>query len=133
MKRISIERYKTPTAGYAGCIEGETDDGIQWIMFMDETGKPEIFWPNRAPDGGVAGRAIGLTKEHQHRETEVRMNKMRQILQDPDPGAVVLRLKQAVETAEKFEDGSVEVPERMWEIRDERIFGRRVSPEKPAM
>jgi hypothetical protein len=133
MKRISIERYKIPTSGYAGCIEGETDDGTQWIMFLDETGKPEIFWPDRTPDGGVVGTAIGLTHEHYQRAAKLRMTKMEQILQDPDPAAVVERLRGALAGAEKIQAGDHKVPDKIWDIRNERVFGRKVTPDKPEL
>lgn len=52
MKRISIERYKTPTNGYSGLIEGETDEGDRWIMYLDIHGRPEVFWPRRHDEDG---------------------------------------------------------------------------------
>lgn len=60
MKRITIERYKTPVDGYAGLIEGETDDGRKWIMYLGLDGTPELFWPNRDEDGGVTGDGFNL-------------------------------------------------------------------------
>lgn len=129
MKRVSIERYKTPTANYAGCIEGETDDGTQWIMFMDETGKPEVFWPTRTPDGGVLGMAVPLSLEANRRAIELRMAKMREILDhEPDPVAVVARLRAALRAPETMD---AETMNKVWELRNEKIFGHQVSPEKP--
>lgn len=131
MKRVSIERYKTPTANYAGCIEGETDDGTQWIMFMDEAGKPEVFWPTRTPAGAVPGNmAVALSLEANRRAIDLREAKMREILDsDPDPAAVVARLRAALRAAEAMDAG--EIPDRVWELRNEKIFGHQVSPEKP--
>jgi len=63
MKRISIERYKTPVDGYSGLIEGETDDGSQWIMYIDAEGRPEVFWPKRDQLGGVEDGGINLRGE----------------------------------------------------------------------
>lgn len=62
MKRISIERYKTPTSGYSGLIEGETDGGHRWIMYIDEQGRPAVFWPERETDGAVVGDGIKLDR-----------------------------------------------------------------------
>ncbi|WP_065286786.1 hypothetical protein [Mycolicibacter kumamotonensis] len=64
MKRISIERYKNPAeTGSAGLIEGETDDGRRWIMFLDEQGAPQLFWPERGEDGAVVGAGMSLTPD----------------------------------------------------------------------
>lgn len=61
MKRITIERYKDPDQLHsAGVIEGETDNGQRWIIFLDEEGSPEIYWPDRDLDGGVRGRPVPL-------------------------------------------------------------------------
>jgi hypothetical protein len=63
-KRISIERYKNADeVGSAGLIEGETEDGERWIIFMDAKGKPSIYWPRRDEDGAVVGNALVL---HDH-------------------------------------------------------------------
>jgi hypothetical protein len=62
-KRISIERYKNADElGSAGLIEGETESGERWIIFMDVEGRPSIYWPNREPDGGVIGEGIPLDR-----------------------------------------------------------------------
>jgi hypothetical protein len=66
MKRISIERYKNVEEdGRAGLIEGETDDGQRWILFLDAAGKPEVYWPERADDGEVVGEGIPLRRRGQ--------------------------------------------------------------------
>lgn len=136
MKRISIERYKTPTAGYAGCIEGENDEGQQWIMFLDAAGTPEVFWPDRTPDGGVYGQAVPLSAQARLNQIKIREDKMRQILtQTGSPEAIVHRLWESLKASEELMRGERSLSEedlkRVWEIRDEKIFGRRVSPEKP--
>lgn len=61
-KRITIERYKDGDAtGCAGLIEGETDSGDRWILFLDADGKPEVYWPEREPEtGAVVGDGISL-------------------------------------------------------------------------
>lgn len=64
-KRISIERYKGEVAeDCAGFIEGETDDGDRWIIYMNAQGRPQIYWPKRDEDGGVVGNAIRLDINH---------------------------------------------------------------------
>lgn len=78
MKRITIERYTQPDPGveltdeeisdpgffYSGCIEGETDDGNRWIMFIAHDGYPEMFWPCREPDGAVMGEGTFLIPDN---------------------------------------------------------------------
>jgi hypothetical protein len=61
MKRITVERTQDPAAtGYAGCIEGVTDDDRRWIMWLDQHGQPALYWPAREEDGSVIGDAINL-------------------------------------------------------------------------
>ena len=86
MQRITIGRYK-PTPGgpfvdlpeprvdgedtvvsttdvsayYDGWIEGIRDDGSTWIVWLDATGSPEVFWPRRDENGGVEGEPISLS------------------------------------------------------------------------
>ena len=62
-KRIVIERYPEDMAqgcGYAGLISGETESGAKWVIWLDNDGKPQIFWPKRDEDGGVTGSGIPL-------------------------------------------------------------------------
>jgi hypothetical protein len=63
MKRIILERHKNPEEiGSAGLIEGETDAGDRWILFLDAEGKPEVYWPQREPEiGAVIGESIILS------------------------------------------------------------------------
>lgn len=110
MKRISIERYNreleaNPDWQYAGLLEGETDDGGSWIMWLDASGRPEVFWPNREEDGSVVGDGIPLTREGRRKESEQRTAKMRQILADPDPVFVVQRLRASMEAIERYNRG----------------------------
>lgn len=63
MKRITIERYKNAEeVGHAGLIEGETDDGRRWIMYLGKDGAPEVYWPERDEDGGVVGPGVGMLR-----------------------------------------------------------------------
>lgn len=136
MKRITIERYDTPTAGYAGCIEGETDEGQQWIMFLDPAGTPEVFWPERDPEGGAHGKAIALTYEQVRREVDIRMAKMRDILGSGSPQDIVKRLREALEAAEAYARGEGKNPEgygKVAKIVEAKVFGREVTPEKPSL
>lgn len=62
-KRISIERYKGDVAeDCAGLIEGETEDGEQWIIYMDAKGRPRVYWPRRDEGGGVMGQGLPLNQ-----------------------------------------------------------------------
>lgn len=63
MKRITIERYRQPEPDedgnltdeqltdpgllHAGCIEGVTDDGHRWALYVSHDGYPEFFWTSR--------------------------------------------------------------------------------------
>lgn len=129
MKRISIERYTTPTAGYAGLIEGETDGGSRWIMYLDDTGKPEVYWADRTKDGSVAGHAIRLDPDVHEKLADARAAKLKEIVHgDPDPAFVVKRLKEAIAAGERINSGveccegdSKETVERMIQMRHERL------------
>lgn len=60
-KRITIERHKDgDETGCAGLIEGETDSGEKWVLFLDADGKPEVYWPERSEDGAVVGEGISM-------------------------------------------------------------------------
>ena len=72
MNNITIGRYK-PYQGEMpeGCtdiadecdgwIEGVRDDGSTWILFLDATGSPTLFWAKRDEGGGVEGDPIDLS------------------------------------------------------------------------
>lgn len=49
------------SAYFDGWIEGVRDDGSTWIMWLDATGNPTTFYPNRDADGGVIGDPIILS------------------------------------------------------------------------
>lgn len=81
MHNVTIGRYKTAEAiatrircdavgnelsreqfqAHTGWIEGIRGDGTKWILFMDEHGNPQTFWPLREPDGAVLGDPIELS------------------------------------------------------------------------
>jgi hypothetical protein len=62
MRRISIERYKEP-AGFAGLIEGASDDGQRWILFIGDDGMPYEYFGKRDPKtGAVTGERILLNE-----------------------------------------------------------------------
>lgn len=53
----AIERIEKTHDGW---IEGVRDDGSTWIMFLDASGSPEVFWGRRDEGGGVIGDGIPL-------------------------------------------------------------------------
>lgn len=64
-KNINIERYPEDSAvshGYSAAVEGEDNGGNRWIMWLDQQGRPEVFWPQREVDGAVIGNAIKLDR-----------------------------------------------------------------------
>lgn len=129
MKRITIGRYETGApittspfydhefAGtqisgeqaYAGWIEGLTDDDQSWILFIDQQGRPEIFWPNRDDEGGVVGTGIGLQ--------DGRIRKFLEIMAEPDPRDQAMRMKGAAESVLKYLDGDPETVEAVGRIK----------------
>jgi hypothetical protein len=108
-KRISIERYKNADeVGSAGLIEGETEDGERWIIFMDTNGKPQVYWPRRDENGAVHGAPVPMAGPVGPSQ---RMAKLKEILASSvDPVQVVARLRAAVEAAEQriAEEGAPE-------------------------
>lgn len=66
MKRITIERYtnEDPESKdwrpYSGLIEGETDSGRRWVLWLDHDGTPDVFWADREEDGTVVGEPSWL-------------------------------------------------------------------------
>jgi len=62
MRTVRIERYDAPqNTRFAGLIEGTADDDRSWIMFLDETGMPAVYWSQRDETGGVVGGGVDLT------------------------------------------------------------------------
>ncbi|MFV8049710.1 hypothetical protein [Mycobacterium sp. 48b] len=49
------------SAHFDGWIEGVRDDGSTWIMWLDASGNPTVFYPNRDADGGVIGDPVDLS------------------------------------------------------------------------
>lgn len=43
--------------GWSGYIE---DGAESWILFLDEAGRPKLFWDERDENGGVIGDPIEL-------------------------------------------------------------------------
>lgn len=61
LRTITITRYDDPVAiTYAGHIEGVSDDGQSWIIYLDALGRPESYWAWREPDGAVIGDPVPL-------------------------------------------------------------------------
>ena len=101
-KRIVIERYPEDMAqgcGYAGLIEGETEQGDRWIMWLDLDGKPQIFWPKRDEEGEVKGAPVVLGGVVTPSDG---MRHLERILDSTDdPVEIVNRLRASVETAKQ--------------------------------
>jgi hypothetical protein len=55
LDKITIKRYDPHAAGYQGYIEPADRS---WILYIGVDGSP-LFFPHRAPDGGVLCEAIG--------------------------------------------------------------------------
>lgn len=67
MQNITIERYADWEAkdldtgkGFSACIYGQDDHGKGWIFWLDEVGRPCVYYGDRAPDGAVIGQQIDL-------------------------------------------------------------------------
>lgn len=101
-KRIGIERYQGELAKEcAGLIEGETEDGQRWIIFMDPNGRPEVYWPERDEDGAVKGSSQRLHPDWEPFMQERRREKMREILSCGTDADIVKRLRESLEFADK--------------------------------
>ena len=69
MQNITISRYPAEHAknletgkGFSGDISGEDDNGRRWIMWLDETGRPIVFFGNREADGAVLEPRVHLVE-----------------------------------------------------------------------
>lgn len=67
MQNITIERYGEHEAkdlstgrGFSACIYGQDDAGAGWIFWLDESGRPAVYFPNREPSGAVMEPQIPL-------------------------------------------------------------------------
>jgi hypothetical protein len=67
MQNITIERYADWEAknsetgrGFSACIYGQDDAGQGWILWLDETGRPCVYYGDREADGAVTGGQIDL-------------------------------------------------------------------------
>lgn len=56
MQDIEIQRLHG-VPDFAGCIQPKDES---WIIWLDETGKPSMYWPEREPGGGVVGEPVRL-------------------------------------------------------------------------
>lgn len=58
MEDIKIGRYSNPDdLGYTGYIEPVDRS---WVIFLDATGTPSVYWPERDEEGAVVGEPIPL-------------------------------------------------------------------------
>jgi hypothetical protein len=69
MQNITIDRYPADHAknletgkGFAGHIAGTDDNGRHWIMWLDETGRPVVFFGNREASGAVLEPRVDLVE-----------------------------------------------------------------------
>lgn len=64
MSNINIGRYsyvEAPSESpWSGWIEGETDSGQRWIIYLDDHSRPAVYWAHRESDGTVIGEPIKL-------------------------------------------------------------------------
>lgn len=71
MSNITIGRYdgatqhtdsgeKPLTDTWAGWVEGEDSDGKSWIVYLDGSGRPALYWPEREESGAVVGDPVKL-------------------------------------------------------------------------
>lgn len=67
MRNIEIGRYGASEAkdlttgrGFSGWISGEDNDGRGWIFWLDENGRPVVFFGNREPSGAVLEPRVHL-------------------------------------------------------------------------
>lgn len=63
MRKITIERYPVAaatTCGYGGLVEGERDDGSTWIMWLDDSGSPAVYFAHRGEGGETIGDGLVL-------------------------------------------------------------------------
>lgn len=57
LSNIEIQRYDDGVKGWSGCIQ---DQDETWIIFLDEGGRPKLFWGDRDEMGGVIGEPLSL-------------------------------------------------------------------------
>ncbi len=57
MGNIQIRRYSVLESDYDGYIE---PDDRSWIIYLDITGKPALYWPERDETGAVVGEPLFL-------------------------------------------------------------------------
>jgi hypothetical protein len=67
MSNITIGRYGKDEAknleagrGFSAWIEGTDDDGAGWIFWLDEKGRPVVYYGQREESGAVKGLPVTL-------------------------------------------------------------------------
>lgn len=60
MSNITIGRYGDGVNGWSGWVEGTDASGQRWIMYLDDTGRPSLYWSTREPSGAVVGAPVEL-------------------------------------------------------------------------
>jgi len=61
MPNMKIGRYSDVQAETGGQWSGWVEpDDRSWIIWLDATGKPALYWPERDADGGVIGDPVVL-------------------------------------------------------------------------
>lgn len=71
MSNITIGRYdgctehsdagdRPLTDTWAGWVEGEDSAGKSWIVYLDGSGRPALYWPQREESGAVVGEPVKL-------------------------------------------------------------------------
>lgn len=67
MQNITIERYGETEAkdlatgrGFSACIYGKDDTDRGWIFWLDETGRPCVYYGAREESGAVLGQPVDL-------------------------------------------------------------------------
>lgn len=69
MHNIEIGRYGAEHAknlltgkGFSGWISGEDNAGNGWTLWLDETGRPVVYFGNREPSGAVLEPRVHLVE-----------------------------------------------------------------------
>lgn len=67
MSNITISRYAPDEAkdlrtgkGFSAYVEGAADTGERWILWLDDLGRPAVYYANREPSGAVLGEPVVL-------------------------------------------------------------------------
>ena len=63
MRTITIGRYTldgSEPRTFTGYVEGLSNSGQSWIVYLDDDGLPALYWPRREESGAVIGQPIDL-------------------------------------------------------------------------